>query len=199
MESLKKTLFIIAVVSVTGYTVRHIYLKWVEPHSSVLDKYDKPITSEIKNAKSLKQLEELYAESHRKVLAADAADTTKAVQPYQRFDKEPYKTETELRNAIEQWESKSQEIFQIRFYWTIGFLLVIVGFGLYKKVNPWLGITALIIGFGEQVYWSSPTFLGGRGLEYDRLLDNKLVLSLATLALLIVAGFLTGTLKTNQK
>ncbi|HTH56231.1 MAG TPA: hypothetical protein VL728_09305 [Cyclobacteriaceae bacterium] len=199
MESLKKTLFIIAMVSITGYTIRHIYLKWMEPHSSVLDKYDKPITGEIRNAKSLKQLEDLYAEAHKKVLVAEPNDSIKGVPPYQRYDREPYKSESELRDAIVQWESQSNEIFQIRFYWVAGILLVIVGYGLYQKINPWLGVAVLIIGFGEMVYWTSPTFFRGAGFEYDRLLDNKIVLSLATLVLLIVAGFFTNTLKVHQK
>lgn len=198
MEALKKTLFIIAVVSVTGYTIRHIYFKWIEPRTSVLDKYDKPITSEIKNANSLSQLEQLYEDAHRKVLACDLVDSIKHMKPYERFELEPYKIENESREAIVAWEAKSHEIFQIRFYWCIGLMLVAVGLALHHKVNAWLGITALITGFGEMVYWTSPTFFGS-GAEYDNLLTNKIVLSVATLVLLIGGGFLTNTLKSNSK
>jgi hypothetical protein len=199
MESLKKTLFIIAMVSVTGYTIRHMYLKWIDPRSSVLDKYEKPITSEIKNASSLKQLEQLYADAHRKVQAADSVDSVKHMEPYKRSDLEIYRNENELRNAIEEWEAKSREIFKIRFYWGVGLVLVVIGFILYKRVDPWLGITTLITGFGEMVYWTSPTFFYGAGFEYDHLLDNKIVLSIATLVLLVAGGFQTNTLKSNSK
>ncbi len=197
MEALKKTMFIIALVTVVSYTVRHIYARWFDPRTSVLDQFDKSITNEIKNATSLQQLEKLYANAHQQVLIYDAVDSVKSMEPYKRFELEPYKQESELRTAIVEWEAKSREIFQIRFYWSIGLLLITIGFVLFHKVNPWLGLTILITGFGELVYWTSPTFIGG-SLEYERLLNNKILLSIATLILLIAAGFLTGTLKKNS-
>jgi hypothetical protein len=198
MEALKKTLFIIAMVSVTTYTIRHIYLQWFAPYTSVLDRYDESIKSQIKSANSLEQLEELYAQAHRTVLTYDLVDSIKVMQPFKRDQLEPYRNERELKQAIEEWETKSREIFQIRFYWGIGLILIILGFILYQKINPWLGITILIAGFGEMVYWTSPTFFGS-GMEYNRLLTNKVILSIATLALLTTAGFMTSALRSNSK
>jgi hypothetical protein len=198
MEALKKTLFIIAMVSVTTYTIRHIYSQWFASYTSVLDQYDEPIKSQIKSATTLKELESLYAQAHRTVLTYDLVDSIKAMQPYKREQLEPYRNQNELKQAIEEWETKSREIFQIRFYWGVGFLLIILGFTLYQKINPWLGIAILIVGFGEMVYWTSPTFFGS-GVEYNRLLNNKVILSIATLALLTVAGFITGTLRSDSK
>ncbi len=199
MEALKKTLFILSLVAVTSYTIRHIYLKWVEPRGSVLDKYEEPIVSEIKNATSLQQLEKLYADAHSKVLAYDSLDSIKAMQPYERMRLEPYKNQDEARAAINAWERQSHEIFQIRFYWALGVVLAFIGFAVYKKFNPWLGITLLITGFAEMVYWSSPSFFSGAEFEYNNLLTNKIILSVLTLALLIISGFLTDTLKSNSK
>jgi hypothetical protein len=199
MEALKKTLFILSVVAVTSYTVRHIYLKWVEPRGSVLDKYEEPITGEIKKATSLEQLEKLYAEANKTVLAYEAVDSIMAMEPYKRMELEPYKTRDEARDAISDWERQSHEIFKIRFYWALGLVLAIVGFVLYTKVNPWLGITVLITGFAEMVYWTSPSFFYGAEFEYNKLLTNKIVLSILTLGLLILGGFLTGTLKSDSK
>jgi len=198
MEALKKTMFILALVTVAGYTVRHIYLRWFDPHTSVLDKYDKPITNEIKNSTSLQQLEKLFAEAHEKVQRYEAIDSIKAMEPYKRQQRDLYANEAELRMAISDWETKSREIYQLRFYWSIGLVLVIVGGALYKKINQWLGITTLIIGFGEMVYWTSPSIFGG-GIEYENLLNSKLVLSVTTLVLLVVAAYLTDSLKTNSK
>src|ERR1041385_6488514 len=114
MEALKKTLFILALVTVTGYTVRHIYLRWFDPHSSVLDKYGNTITNEIKKANSLQQLEQLYAVAHKQVKRYDAVDSIKAMEPYKKGQLEPYTNEAELRNAIVEWEAKSREIYQLR-------------------------------------------------------------------------------------
>jgi len=198
MEALKKTLFIIAVTSVIAYTIRHVYLKWVEPQTSILDKYDRPIINELKNATSLEQLAKLFDEVHLKVLASDSVDSLKVKPEYQKYNIEPYKTESEIREAINSWESKSKEIFELRFYWAIGFVLNIIGYLLYRNVSPWLGITFLITGFGEMVYWTSPSLFGS-GLEYEKLLSNKLTLSILTLLFLIAAGFLTDTLKSSSK
>jgi hypothetical protein len=49
------------------------------------------------------------------------------------------------------------------------------------------------------VYWSSPSFFNGAEFEYNNLLTNKIILSVLTLALLIVGGILTGTLKSGNK
>lgn len=45
-------------------------------------------------------------------------------------------------------------------------------------------MTLVIAGFSEIIYWTSPTFLGAVTKEFDRLLVNKLALSLVSLALL---------------
>jgi hypothetical protein len=199
MEALKKTLFILSIIAVTSYTIRHIYLKWVEPRGSVLDKYEEPIVSEIKKATSLQQLEKLYADANSKVSAYEAIDSIKAMEAYKRMELEPYKNRDEARDAISAWERQSQEIFKIRFYWALGLVLGIIGFLVYKKVNPWLGISVLITGFAEMVYWTSPSFFYGAEFEYNNLLTNKIILSIATLVLLILGGFLTDTLKSSTK
>jgi hypothetical protein len=198
MEALKKTMFMLALISVTGYTIRHIYSKWFDHRTSVLEKYDSPTTDKIKKAGSLHELEAMYAKVHQQVLAYDATDSIQNMEPYKKMDLEPYKQELELRQAITEWEVKSREIFQVRFYWFIGLLLALVGGLLYKKSNRWLGLSILITGFGEMVYWTSPSFFSG-GKEYENLLNNKIILTIATLLLLVVAGYFTGTLKEKVK
>jgi len=89
-----------------------------------------------------------------------------------------------LREAINDWEARSKEIGALRFYWFIGLGFLVGGFLLYRKLNRWLGLTLLIAGFSEFIYWTSPTFFGGPR-EFDRLLVNKFCFSLASLVLLI--------------
>lgn len=194
MAALKKTLFIFAFVSVTAYTIRHVYFRWFEPRDSVLDKYADSSTTDIKQAASIEELALLYDEARNKVTAYESDNTNPKVPRNERDETEPYKSERKIRKAISDWENKSQEIYQIRFYWVVGLALVIFGFVLYKWVNQWLGLTIFILGFGEKIYWTSPTFLGG-SLEYERLLTNKIVLSAGTIIFLLVVAFLTDTLK----
>jgi len=48
------------------------------------------------------------------------------------------------------------------------------------------------------IFWTSPTYFGGRSLEFERLLANKLVLALATYALLLVTAYLAGVLSKEE-
>lgn len=199
MNALKKTLFILALVSVTAYSVRHVYYKWFEHRESVLDKYDNSVTSQIKAAESLDHLVKLYDDSKNRVQTYEADKANPKVKRGDREETEPYKSEIELRKAIEDWEKKSGEIFELRFYWGVGLLFLVVGYLVFWKLNAWLGLTVIIVGFTEQVYWTSPNFISGSGIEYDRLLSNKLVFSIATLVLLIVVAFFTDTLKNKKE
>ena len=198
MNALKKTLFILALVSVCAYTIRHVYYKWFEQRDSVLDKYATALTSQIKNAESLDHLVTLYDKAQKAVDAYEADKTNPWIEYRDRDEKEPYKSQLEVKKAIIDWESKSKDIFQLRFYWGVGLLLLVVGYLLFRKLNQWLGLTIIIVGFAEQVYWTSPNFFSGTGVEYERLLSNKLSFSLATLVLLVVVAFFTDTL-TNKK
>ena len=105
---------------------------------------------------------------------------------------EPYKSEMVLRRAITEWEDRSKEIYEIRFYCLVAFILFVLGTIIYKKWNKWMGLTLLIVAFSEFIYWTSPTFLGSNTQEFDRLLVHKLVLSIVVLTLLLVAIRLNG-------
>lgn len=198
MNALKKTLFIIAVVFISSYSIRHAYLNWIQQKESVLDKYSDAVDEDIKNAKSLDHLVKLYEKAKNNLDEYEKNPENPKLERYKWEIKEPYKSVQMYEDAIKDWESKTKEIFEIRFYWIVGFVLLIVGYFLYKKVNLWLGLTVIILGFTEQIYWTSPTWFGN-GVEYDRLLTNKFVFSLLTLILLITIGFLTDTLKNKQE
>ena len=163
MNALKKTLFVLALVSVTAYTIRHVYYKWFQQRESVLDKYETSLTSQIKSAESLDQLLKLYDDAKKKIEAYEADKTNPIIETGRQRWNEPYKTEVELKEAIQEWEKKSAEIFELRFYWVVGLLLLIVGYIVFRKVNGWLGLTTIIVGFTEQVYWTSPSFISGAG------------------------------------
>ena len=47
MKALQTTLFLIAFVVLGTQTVRHIYVKWIEPTRSVLEAYGEPVDSAI--------------------------------------------------------------------------------------------------------------------------------------------------------
>jgi len=183
MKPMLKTMVIVAFVSLLVQTVRHAYMLWFEPRGSVLDKYDQPVKSEIASAVSLNELLRRYDPVRKQV---DELSKTSSRPAYEQAQKEPYKTEQTLRQAIVEWEEKSKEIRAIRLYSLVAAVLFVMGLLVYKKLNRWLGIPLLIAAFAEFIYWTSPTFIGPTR-EFDRLLANKLALSIVSLVFLVGA------------
>jgi hypothetical protein len=192
VNALQKTLAIIAFLILASQTIRHAYLRWIEPRSSVLDKYDKPLHDEITKAASLDELVRRYDPVRQQVDAArqELSKAGKKLTYDEEKDLEPYKSEQALHEAVTEWEAKSQEIHEIRFFWLVGFAFFAVGLVIYKKLNRWFGLTLLIVAFIEFIYWTSPTFLGANTREFDRLLENKVAFSVISLALLLAGIWL---------
>jgi hypothetical protein len=192
VNALQKTLAIIAFLILASQTIRHAYLRWIEPRTSVLDKYDKPLKGEITNAASLDDLLRRYDPVRKQADAVrqELSKTGKKLPYDEEKDLEPYKSEQALREAITEWETKSKEIHEIRFFWLVGFAFFAVGLVTYRRLNRWFGLTLLIAAFVEFIYWTSPTFLGANTREFDRLLDNKVAFSVISLVLLIAVIWL---------
>jgi len=194
MNALQKTLAIIAFLILTTQTVRHAYLLWLEPRTSVLDKYEQPLRGQIADAASLAELVGRYDPVRKEADKArhereELLKTTKEPPPYiNELTDEPYKSEQMLHDAIVDWEQKSKQIREIRFYWSAGMAFFLLGLFIYRRSGRWLGFTLVIAGFSEIIYWTSPTFLGaGSTHEFDRLLVNKLAFSVVSLVALAVA------------
>jgi hypothetical protein len=100
--------------------------------------------------------------------------------------------ETNLENAIHEWETRSNGIYQLRFYWCFGLALVLAGVVVHK-FSPWPGLILRIIGFSEMIYWTTPSYLGWGTREADKLFENQLVFSVLALLLLTVVVFVGRT------
>lgn len=198
MKTTQRILFVIAFVFLCVHSVRLTYQKWFEPRSSVLDVYDEPVEVDIREAGSLQELLERYDAAHSKVEEYEANDANPELDYNERRETEPYKSELKLRAAIEDWEAKTAQISRMRIYWLFGLAFLVLGLVSLKWVNAWVGIAALIVGFSEMIYWSSPSYFTGRSQEFERLLDNKLFLAWTSLVLLIVVGYVTATLRRRE-
>jgi len=192
MKSLLKTLFIIAFLILITQTIRHGYQRWFRPTISVLDRFEETLKGDIKKAKSLDELVRKYEDVHKKVTDYEADKANPIIEPHEKREKEPYKSEFTVKEAINDWEAKSREIHELRFYWTCGLLLVILGYLVFFKRNRWAGISLLIAGFAEIIYWTSPSFIRESSVEFERLLTNKFIFSVLSFILLL---FVTSGLK----
>lgn len=203
MKALQKTLAILACLLLLVQTLRHAYILWLEPRVSVLDKYDQPLRDEISTAASLDELLRRY-DPVRKEVDRLRAERRVPDQPARFVDEqnsEPFMSERALKQAISGWEERAKELRALRFYWFMGLVFAGVGLAAYLAVNRWLGITLLIVGFAEFIYWTSPTvltFLTPATGEFDRLLLNKFVFSLASIVVLAIAVHLLGAFRAER-
>ena len=187
MKALQKTLVIIACLILSTQTIRHAYLIWFQPRTSVLDRYDKPLKNEISAATSLDQLVSKYAplrEEVDKIKATHRVDDPKSSFRDEE-DTEPFKSEGQLKQAITDWEQRTKDIYEMRFYWGIGLIFVLAGLLVYRKMNSWAGMVMMIVGLSEQVYWTFPSFMSESTKEYDRLLRYKFTFSSLTILVLV--------------
>ena len=153
--------------------------------SPLLDRYDHPLGDRISSARSLAELVRLYDPVKREADRIQAA-AAKDHQGPSAYDEnlEPFRSERDLRQAIQGWEGKNKEIRSLRFYWTAGFLVLCLGFVLHRWGNRWAGLTLEIAAFAEFIYWTSPSFFRENVREFDRLLTQKLLLSVVSVVLL---------------
>jgi len=203
MKALKITVFILASLVLTTQAVRHIYVRYLEPRTSVLDKFEETKTKEIiQSATTLSDLVSEYEPARKQV---DKLDKEKNLElskrtrdDYYMFEqkwnedyKQEYKQESELKLAIQDWEDRSKEIQELYVFWSFGFVFFVVGIFMLKKGLDWLGMAFVIPGIVEMIWWTSPSFrFAGSPLEFDRMLDNKLIFTIITLVILIIVWHL---------
>jgi len=67
-----------------------------------------------------------------------------------------------------------------------GYGLVGLGALVYSRGREWIGMSLILPGLSEVVWWSAPAFtLGGAVREYELLLVNKMILTVIALAVLL--------------
>lgn len=183
-------MFILAMFVLATQTVRHVYVKWLEDRTSVMDRFNKDKTDlEIAKAESLQDLLVKYGPAREKTDRLDKEHKSMSDEERKKFTKDhedEYQVERQLGSAIRDWEAKSKEIRELRIFWSCGFGLLILGGLVYARGGRWTGTALVIPGFVEMIWWTSPTlsFVGAQ-LEFDRLLNNKICFSAITLGLLI--------------
>jgi hypothetical protein len=206
MRTLKVVVFLLTFLCLSAQLIRHAYIRWVQEQESVLDKYALDVHQEIRNATSLQGLEKLYAAAVKKA----REEAAKAPKPKPQPDENPcgysvpldpadHSEEVQaLRSAIQDWEQKSNQVRELRFYWACGLLAVALAALCHRRGWPWAAMALLLLGFSEMEWWTSPSFLGGAQQEFTRLLDNKILCTVLSLAVLFWS-WLWGPLRPDIK
>ena len=200
MKRLQITLFVIAFVILGTQSFRHLYVKWIEPRSSVLDSYREPVDTAIASTTSLDELVAIYEQEHSAVQEYESNPDNPIIPSRERGQTEPYESQWKIERAIRQWEGRTKGIFELRFFWVCGLLSILLGVLCHKKWNAWLGMAAIIAGFSEMAYWTSPLTRSFGGMpEFERLLTNKLLLSFVSWGLLVTLWLLADKWGKNAR
>lgn len=211
MRAIQTVLFTLAMLVITIQSIRHVYVRFLEPRTSVLDKYDQTETKKaIQNADSLEALLKLYDPARKVVDQLDEQMKKGEIgktkderdlfrEKFNDEHKKEYDCASELGYAIRQWEERSKEIYELRVFWLFGLTLGIIGTLFLSFKWSWFGMALVIPGVIEMIWWTAPSLsFGGCPLEYDRLLINKLVFTLITLLIVMVWWGLTAKTRRSE-
>jgi len=178
-------LFLIAMLISTTQTFRHFYVKFIQPTDSVLDQFKTETESDIDRAKSIDDLVTLYRKAKDEVQKYESDSSNPKIEHRRRKNIEPYKSEIQIKEEIRSREYDQNQLFKLWFYWICGLLSSIIGIIAFKKVNKWLGLSGIIVGFSEMLCWTSPLFHNRLlSQQYEYLLNYKLLFSSVTLVFL---------------
>lgn len=174
----------LALLGLSTQLLRHLYVGWLAPTTSVLDKYKDKTEQDIGASQSLEELIQQYDETQNKAKEWEKDKTPEQIAK-EAYWAEPHKATGKVKEAIDAWENRRREISELHFFWWCGVLCVALGMIILVRANQWLGVGTIVVGFVEMIYWTSPAFrwFGGGG-EFERLLFWKLVYTATSLALL---------------
>ena len=121
MKALKITVFILALLVLATQVARHVYVRYLEPRTSVLDKFEETETKKvIQRATTLSELVEEYDPARKRVDQLDKEMqielSKKNSDDYYMFEekwkedyKQEYQQEEELKSAIQDWEENEYD------------------------------------------------------------------------------------------
>lgn len=188
MKALKIVLLIFglyALVHAASQTLRHAFVAFVEPESSVAAELD-PAKATISETTSQDELVAKYKQAQAKVVEWNEGKSQMEIRQAQYGEEEPHLSARLLREAIEAREREARQLREVHFYWWCGAACLVVGIGCWRGLDRWLGVGLLIVAFVEMLYWTSPELrLWSAGGEFRRLVQWKLVYSAGTLAMLV--------------
>ena len=199
MKTFERVLFLIGFLFIDVYTTRHVYQLWLAPTRSVLDEFKGETEGAIESATELEDLLKRYRPARAALDQLEKQNRGKSSDAWRFEDQEPFKSEATLRRAIEEWEQKQNDLFEMKVYWSFGLLSAVLGLFVHRKASRWLGLALMIAGFAEMIWWCSPAWFSQATAETRRLLGYKLILSVTTMLLFMGGARLLGLLRNDEQ
>lgn len=188
MQKFKAVVSLIAILIFGSQTIRHAFVLWVESNESVLDKFDET-KQKIAVTPTIDDLLKLYEPAQKNVEEANKARKASGEKEagWDQRSEEPFKSERELKSAIEEREEHARMLVRLHFFWWCGVGVLVLGVIVTARSRPWLGICLQILGFVLRAWYTCPSYRTlGFPIEFKQLLTFKLIYSALSLGLLLV-------------
>ena len=185
MRGVQITFFMLAIFTLSTQMVHYTYKRFNLPSTSVLDK---KVDSEIVNINSLDALHKRFKKAEIAVKAFEKTKNSAELKRVNKYREQVYVTQRKLRNAIKTWEGNARKRKKMIFYWFGGLFLFMLGIAIYYFRKLWVGLSFIIAGVSEMIWWSSPSFsYTGSTSRLAHLLTTQLVLTVASMAIVLLA------------
>ena len=185
MKAFQTTLLILFAAVLTTQAIRHVHLYVIG--------YEEPYAV---TAQGFPQEQERLEEPTDDLMA-ELEDTRRQIDELKKEDpsKQPYVLQQEhpelfARNSalameLNERQRINSEIRDLWIFSVAGLILLASGARLYSVGREWVGMSLIVPGFLELMWWSSPSFtMGGAVQEFDVLLINKIILTIVSIVLL---------------
>ena len=188
MKGLQITFFVIFAGTLCIQAVRHTHLYFYGLEESILAPYEEHfgMEKEIQLEASTEELLAEYKATQERIKELSDADETKPQYELQQEHSELFARNRALFQEITEREDRQHQLRDIWLFSLAGYGLVGLGALVYSRGREWIGMSLILPGLSEVVWWSAPAFtLGGAVREYELLLVNKMILTVIALAVLL--------------
>lgn len=192
MKGLQVTFLIIFSCALSMQAIRHVHVYTIGFEESILAPVEAfyEVTEEVRVEESTDELLAEYETTKEQIRQLRESDPSKELSTIRQENAELFARSEALASELKQRETIKREIRDIWIFSVAGLGLIAVGSLLYARGYGWPGISLILPGFLELIWWSAPSFtLGGAVREYDLLLMNKIVLTIIAFVLLYTLWF----------
>ncbi len=193
MKGFQITFLILLGCALSMQAIRHLHVYTVGYEESILAPAESfyGVTKAVRLEESTDELLAEYETVKEKIKHLLDADPSADVFTVRKANVELFARSDALASELRQRQEIEREIRDIWIFSIAGLVLIAFGCFLYFRDIAWPGMSLILPGFLELVWWSAPSFtLGGAVREYDILLLNKIALTVVAFLLLYTLWFL---------
>ena len=187
MKGLQVTLLILFGCAFSTQAIRHIHVYTIgyeEPVLATVGPYY-GVTQEVQLQESTDELLAEYEAIEREIEQIRDQNADKELYAIRQENMDVFARRDALASELNQREAITREIRDTWIFCAAGLILIGAGSMLYSRGLDWVGMSLILPGFLELMWWSAPSFtLGGAVREYDILLVNKIILTTISIVLM---------------